>query len=355
MKPKRAQILTGSIRNWVFPLIRGAVHNRPQILMGPVMLPMIRRLLLPAVLLLSPVVHATDAPFVFGTFNQAALARFAPLPTPQADSTDSGYRIALDWTNEYVADQSGGETLLLDGESLRLGLAARLRHGAWLFGAELPLLFTGGGSLDSVIENWHSWFGLPNGGREQRPRGKYAYRYSDNGVTVLDDEHGRSGLGDARLFAARCDDSGGCLRTMLQLPTGDADHLMGGSLGGAAWYEQAFAFSALGPWSGALAGGVSGVHGDGPLDDQQRHVIPFGWASLGYALTPALDAGAQFYLHGPLYRHSDLDALSRVGGQLAFGFRYRSTAGVSTWLGLQEDVITESSPDFSIHIAADFR
>src|SRR3546814_19132781 len=91
-----------------------------------------------------------------------------------------------------------------------------------------------------------------------------------------------------RLSAARCDDSGACLRTMLQLPTGDADHLMGGGLGLAAWYEQAFAFSALGPWSGSLAGGISGVHGDGPLDEQQRHFIQFGWASLGYALTQSL-------------------------------------------------------------------
>src|SRR3546814_3315278 len=88
-------------------------------------------------------------------------------------------------------------------------------------------------------------------------------------IGVLDDEHGHSGIGDMRLSAARCDDSGACLRTMLQLPTGDADHLMGGGLGLAAWYEQAFAFSALGPWSGSLAGGISGVHGDGPLDEQQ--------------------------------------------------------------------------------------
>src|SRR3546814_9356016 len=112
--------------------------------------------------MLSPSAFAADAPFVFGTFNQAALARFAPLPTPQADSTDSGYRIALDWTNEYVVDQSGGEDLLLDGARLRLGLNGRIRYGQWLFGAELPSLFTRRGSLDGLIENWQDWFGLPH-------------------------------------------------------------------------------------------------------------------------------------------------------------------------------------------------
>src|SRR3546814_1931710 len=114
------------------------------------------------------------------------------------------YGVGLDWTYEFVVAQRGGEDLLLDGESLRLGPSGRIRHGQWLFGAELPLLFTGGGSLDGLIENWHDWFGLPNGGREQRPRGKYAYRYNDNGIGVLDDEHGHSGIGDMRLSAARC-------------------------------------------------------------------------------------------------------------------------------------------------------
>ncbi|NKF21906.1 DUF3187 family protein [Solimonas marina] len=316
-----------------------------------------RRILLSGLcaVLVSPLAAAADdAPFVFGTFNQATLARFAPLPTPQADSTGSGYRVAVDWSNEYVADENGQETVLLDGESLRLGLSGRVAVGSWLFGAELPLLFNGGGVLDGLIENWHSWFSLPNGGREERPHGKYTFRYTDNGQTLLDVEHGHDGIGDARLFAARCNDSGGCLRTMLQLPTGNADDLLGGGLGAAAWYEQGFRAKTLGPWSGALAAGVSGVHGSGPLKDRQEHFIPFGWASLGYSLTSWLDAGAQFYLHAPLYKDSDLDTLSRVGGQLSFGFRARSASGISTWLGIQEDLITESSPDFSIHIAADF-
>lgn len=315
-----------------------------------------RRLPLALLLALSAAgVRAEDAPFVFGSFNQAALARFAPLPTPQADSTAGGYRVTLDWTNEYVADQHGGDSLLLDGESLRLGLAGRWAAGHWLFGAELPLLFTGGGTLDGLIEDWHDWFGLPNGGREQRPRGKYAYHYVDDGASVLDVDQGHGGFGDLRLFAARCGASGGCWRTMLQLPSGDADRLMGGSLGLAAWYERPYAFSTLGPWNGALAAGLSAVHGDGPLEDRQKNLIPFGWVSLGYAITRGLSAGVQLYLHAPLYEGGEPDALSRAGGQLAFGFRYRPRPALSWWLGLQEDVITESSPDFSIHLAADFR
>ncbi|MFT4047764.1 MAG: DUF3187 family protein [Solimonas sp.] len=302
----------------------------------------------------APAAFADEAqPFVFGTFNQATLARFAPLPTPQADGAGTGGRITIDWTNEYVADQNREESLLLDGESLRIGLAGRVRLGHWLFGAELPLLITGGGTLDSPIEHWHDRFGLPNGSRELEARNVYHYRYVRGGRTVFDIDGGDSRLGDARLSAARCDDGGGCLRAMLQLPTGDDGRFLGGGFGGALWYEQPYAFGG-GGWSGALAAGVAAARTDGPLRDQQKTVIPFGWASLGRALTRTLDAGLQFYAHAPLYGGSALAALSRPGGQLAFGLRWRAAPGVSTWLGLQEDLITESSPDFSIHVAADF-
>ncbi|SEQ82716.1 Protein of unknown function [Solimonas aquatica] len=312
---------------------------------------MLRRSVLLLALLLSGAVQAE--PFVLGTSNQAALARHAPLPTPQADATGSGLRLSLDWTNEFVLDQRGTEALLLDGETLRLNLAARWNWRGWLLGAELPVLNTSGGVLDSPIESWHQFFGLPNGNREDEPRKQYRDVYQRNGQTLLDLDSGKTGIGDARLSLARCG-AAGCWRGLLQLPTGDAERLMGGGLGGALWYERPYAFAAGGAWSGALAAGVAAVRADGPLQDQQRQFIPFGWASLGYQLLARLELGAQFYLHGPLYSDSELAALRRPGGQLAFGLRYRPTPQTSLWLGAQEDPIIESSPDFSIHLAVDW-
>ena len=83
--------------------------------------------------------------------------------------------------------------------------------------------------------------------------------------------------------------------------------------------------------------------------------MPFGWVSLAYGLTERLDAGVQFYAHGPLYDDSNLNALSRAGGQLGFGFAYQSSERMRWTLALQEDVITRSSPDFSIHFGMEWR
>ena len=294
-------------------------------------------------------------PFVFPVFNQGALARQHALPSPEAAGSEEGGRLQLDWTNEVLLEQTAGESLVLDGEAYRIAISERVTWGGWRFSAELPLLITTGGVLDAGIEEWHGWFGLPNGGREQLSRNDYRYTYLRNGTTVFDVAETGSHIGDLRLGAATCSEELRCLRAMLQLPTGDADQLEGGGLGAAAWYEQGYRFGETERWSGAVAVGASATQVDGPLKDQAETFVPFGWLSLAYALTEYLDAGVQIYAHGPLYDDSELDALTRAGTQIAFGFRYLGSENLSWTVGLQEDLITRSSPDFSIHVGVDWR
>ncbi|MDP9140742.1 MAG: DUF3187 family protein [Pseudomonadota bacterium] len=302
--------------------------------------------------LISAPAQAREA-LVFPSFNQSAIARFATLPTPSAGPGQLGPRITVDWTSESVIDVAGDETLLLDGEILRAGLHYGWQWSGLELGVEVPLLFAGGGLLDSGIESWHDTFGLPNGGREQLPRDDYRYVYERNGQTVFDIDGGDSTVGDLRLSAARCGDGGGCLRALLQLPVADEDELLGGGLGVAFWYEQAYALDSTQRWTGVIAAGLSAQRAIGPLESLQREVVPFGWASIGYAVTDRVDAGLQFYAHAPLYDDSELEPFSNAGGQLSFGFAYRPRSG-SVWrLSVVEDLITESSPDFVIHFSVD--
>lgn len=291
--------------------------------------------------------EATPA-FVFHSFNQASLARFAPLPAAGHAQGD-GARVQLDWTSEAHQDAQAIETLSLDGEIMRLSYTRQWTWQGLQWLAELPLMVTGGGILDQRIEDWHRWFGLPNGARTAQPRDAYQYRYQRNGVTVLDVHGSDVALGDVRAGMQQCG-ARGCWHALLQLPTGDEDRLLGGGLGAALWYSTAYALGSR--FSGVLAAGSSVQRRVGALKPMQRSVTPFGWASMGYALTPRWALGAQLYAHAPLYGSSQIDALTRMGLQTTFGLQYRSARGMQLELGFQEDLITESSPDFVIQLAA---
>lgn len=310
-----------------------------------------RRLsLLTALACLSPL-PALATPFT--TFNQAALSQGFALPAVgEATVLDVGASRSLwtlDLTSEYHEDQAGTESLTLDGETARL--AWRYMQGAdgWEWGFELPVVHVGGGFMDSFIEGWHDFFGLPNGGRELAPQDRYQYRYERDGSVVLDRTEEGWALGDVRLSAGWALSDSLALRGELKLPTGDEDKLTGGVLGGAVWGDWALPFDEASDWSGFLSLGLSARQKGDVLEDQQNTLIPFGGAGLFWRAISQLELGAQYVMHGALYDDTEIDALKKAGGQLVFGGRWLGD-GWSLDLAVQEDIITNSSPDFSIHV-----
>ena len=285
--------------------------------------------------------------------NEAALARGIFLPALGATPA-LGTQLALDLTNEYLSITEGSERITLDGETLRLTLSHTrpLTHG-WTWSMRLPVLSSGGGFLDSFIENWHDTFSLPNGGRALAPQDRYLYRVVRGGETVLLDERGSTGLGDAQITAARQFDSGLSLHAGLQLPTGNADRLRGGRAALAAWAHQPLLGD--GPWQAYVSGGASVQNPRGVLRNEQRVAVGFAGAGLGWQTTTRLSLQAQLAAHTPLYQDTGLSALTRPGVQLALGGHYALTPSLTLALGVQEDAVTRSSPDFSIHTSLHWR
>ena len=122
-----------------------------------------------AVLCWSSSTHAGGLP----VRTESSLARGILLPALGQSPDDSGWRWQIDLTNEFVLAQNGSESLVLDAETASLRLAETVQINAdWFAGAELQLLRTGGGFMDSLIEDWHEFFGLPNAGRERRPQAR---------------------------------------------------------------------------------------------------------------------------------------------------------------------------------------
>lgn len=294
----------------------------------------------------------------FNTFNQASLARAvvlpaltatAPLPVGQHES-----RVTLDWSNETYEQSNSRENLLIDAESQRLSFSHRRRFADnWEWSAELPLLFTGGGALDGLIEGWHSVFGLPNGNRDTRPQDVYRIRYVRDGQTRLNLAKGHEGLGDARLGLRYALSEQLQLQALVQLPTGERKHLTGGHSGAAVWMVYRTALTDSGRASLDLAAGASAAETRGPLSDLQAPVLALGSAVLTLPLFGALDGVVQLNAHSAPYRHSGLAPLGDASVQLAFGVRYPWSGGALE-LAIEEDPSVNASPDFGIHLALRF-
>lgn len=297
---------------------------------------------------------ALAGPF-FTTSNQGAFARQFLLPALGESSVlaagDWNWRAQLDQTNDFHLGNAGAEAITLDGETTRLGytLTQGLENGLeW--GFEVPIYYQGRGFMDSFIEDWHRWFGLPNGGRELAPHDRYLYEVTSGGTVIYRNTETGAAFGDLRLNGAWQWREGRAVRASLQLPTGDERRLAGGNTGGALWTDLALPFAADSRWSGFMSAGVTLARRGKVLTQLQERIAAFGGLGFSFACTDALSLSAQLYGHSPLYQDTELEALKRPGLQVTFGGSYALMPNALLRLAVQEDPVTASSPDFSVHI-----
>ncbi len=303
-------------------------------------------------LVLTPLAHGEG----FESFNQSSLARAAALPALGQAAVLADGKVqsatALDWSNEFFQQGTARESLILDSETLRLGL--RYRRGVDVgigrdveWSLELPLLFTGGGFQDAPIENWHSLFGLPNSNRDDAPQDRYRIRYVRDGVTLVDLDEGRNGLGDLRLGAGLALTQNWMLRGLVQLPTGSKRQLTGGHAGAAMWTDYALTLKPSGRFRLTLSAGASTASKSGPLSAQQRPLVAVAGAVLRLPLWGVLDGVVQVNGHSKLYKGSSLDPLAHAALPLVIGLSW-PWQGMVFDLAFTEDASVNASPDFGL-------
>lgn len=293
--------------------------------------------------------------------NSGTLARPFALPVLGEGVVLSGgrgeTRLVVDVTNEYVSKGQGScanECITLDGETTRLRISHRHGLGAgWEWFAEVPLLDTGGGFLDGWIEGWHSWFSLPNDGREFAAHDQYRFRYERGGQVLLDQAEGASGLGDVTLGLGKSLGRGTALRVMAKLPTGDEADLTGGNGGGALWIDHELALP--GRWTGYVSAGASVNQQGEVLGELQNREVFFGGFGLIAPLSQRVRLTGQVQLHSRLYDDSRLPPLERIGAPLTLGLQFRPGAHGVIELGFQEDPSVYASPDFSVYLSLTHR
>ena len=85
-------------------------------------------------------------------------------------------------SNNFSESLSEQQSILLVGETVNteLSIDYGLGNKAEL-SVVVPYSKHGGGNLDGLIENWHSFFDLPDGGRRHSPKNRLLYQVKNNG------------------------------------------------------------------------------------------------------------------------------------------------------------------------------
>jgi hypothetical protein len=292
---------------------------------------------------------AADAPLA--TTNRHPLTQAIGLPESLGaavlQSGNSTLRATVEVANSsiYEADpRLEAPALILDGETRRLTLS--LRHGlsaGWEAGATLPILGHDGGVLDPLIEGWHELFQLPNGGREDLPRGKllYSYRNGEEDVRLADSA---GGIGDLRMHTARRLGESLALRASLKLPTGEVAALTGsGGVDLATSLHFSSPRSENGLYTHISVGALLGQKGE-LLPQAREQVIGFGSATLGWQTSERWHLKVQLDAHSAAW-DSPIESLGEPSLQLVVG----ATADLSPhWaldVAFSEDLTVERSPD----------
>lgn len=281
--------------------------------------------------------------------NQSPLIAIFGMPAP-VDFVESEKSLSVDLiiANNFVPRASANEKLQLDGETSRLVTHYRQRlSNCWMFGVELPLIHHSGGTLDSFVDRWHGWFGLPESGRPNVVGDRLNYQYTVNGQLVVHHDEVGSGVGDISLILTqrqKCSQAAGRLiRGGVKLPTGDPDRLFGSGASDAfvdisKHLPNFYRTLDISYTTGLLLLGKSRVN-----LEHNRHVV-YGSLSLELPLTSRLSLDTQIAVQSPHIK-SNLRVLSDWPVQLLIGTSYQVSKSIVWNIALSEDPEYGTSSD----------
>lgn len=299
----------------------------------------------------------------FDSKNQSPLISIFGLPSPgnflllPAGATEVGMNAVL--SSNFATDENLREQAILDGETTRFTLTVRHALSQGLeFGIKAPYIIQGGGFLDSFIEDYHSTFGFPQGGRDLASRNRLLYNYRKDGVDRLLVNAAGAGFGDLslttayQLYEKRENYQGLTLNLGLKLPTGDSDELRGsGSTDLSLWLTGGTDLGrAAGKWTAYGAAGLLYMTEGDILPDQQKSWVGFGSLGLGWIPLPRLALKVQADAHTSFFSGSELKEISTNAVQLVLGGTIACSEGMTLDIGVGEDLVVRTSPDVVFYL-----
>ncbi|MCB1689788.1 MAG: DUF3187 family protein [Halioglobus sp.] len=295
--------------------------------------------------------------------NLSPVAGLIGLPSQRAAQTtpDGEWAVALHGSlaSHYVNENNATEFLNFDGETGRVAL--ELRYGVaenWDVQLEVPWLEQSGGDLDGLIDDWHDFWGMSDGGRSQVPRDVLDYRYasSQGGFSLQDDT---SGIGDVSLSVSHAfyRDENSAVSAVLgyKFGTGDDKDFLG-SGGDDAFVALRFSGEQLSDlplsWHGQvgyLRAGDSDV-----LEGLQEQNLWFAGLAMDWRFAQNWSMIAQIDSHA-----APLDsALTGVGDDAVMGTlgaRWYFAPHWSVDFSVVEDIRVETAPDVTFQASVRYR
>jgi hypothetical protein len=214
----------------------------------------------------------------------------------------------------------------------------------------VPWRHIGAGSLDSFIDNWHDFFGLPEGARPVLPNDEMHIYYGTLADSILETHESHSGIGDLTLGAGyeltQSMNGSATAWLTVKLPSGSADDFTGS--GGT---DATFAIAGerrLGErWMSYGQVGVTRLGDSELLPTLQEDWVWSALAGIGWRAWPSLELKLQLDAHTAAY---DADGIDYFGDAviLTVGGSYGSSAGWQFDAGVSEDIAVDASPDVVI-------
>ena len=278
---------------------------------------------------------------------------------------ESKVTMSSDMASHMVSAQSETEQMLTDGETYRQAVA--LRHGlgnGWETLFEVSAVSHARGVFDGFIRNWHSFFGLPQGGRDIAPPNRLAVTYVRNGRTLVDLDDSVSSPGGITVGLGRklernyLQNDGLVLRGAVRFPAGNEDALAGpGGLSASIWAEtsgQLFGSSGggSGAWSYGSTLGIQVASPPAVLSGIGERVIAFGRLGVTWALLDRLSLTAQLDVNSTPYSGSSLAPLAGPVVMLGLGGVLKLSPHTALEIAISEDDgARHAAADFGVHVS----
>jgi hypothetical protein len=262
------------------------------------------------------------------------------------------FSFKLDIASNMIRELDSGIVAAYDFEDLRISAEFREGTDRGEYSIILPLRYRSHGTLDGIITDWHKFFGLPRGLRDDYPNQLYQYTIVTRDGPVFNDEGDSFGLGDITLgykHSLSKNEDGSeafALRTALKLPTGDS-----GSANGSGAVDASIGAlyqTQLSPHMRAYLNADYIFIGEPDWQNIEHTDAHTYGAGLEYALSHSSTLITQWRIQSNPLHIGSFEA-DKDSQELQIGLNTRLADDLVWTFGFGEDANPETAPDFTLH------